>query len=402
MTALCLAILALLAQTAQAPSGSSGAIQGTVVKAGTVEALGKAVAELSGSDDRAPAIVAMTTEADGRFFFRSVPAGRYRLVITRPGYVRRSTSLIVTGGRTEGVSVAMTATGAIAGHIYGPSGEPLGNIVVAALRSSYQNGRRVLTPVQSVPTNDRGEYRLFWLAPGRYVVRATHPQAETGLLARIGQGGAGGLRMFGGGLGPGGLFEIRSTGDSVLFDAFGPGGDARTDRYVPVYFPGTTDDQAASAIDLRAGADVGAIDVTVMPVRERHVRGVVINGATGQVAPYASLSEIQAGSMPGNAIGGFGGELSSHGKPPIDADGSFDVTLLPGRHTLMGTAGAGVGYYVRGGPRCGRRRRADCRDAGIQCRRPHRDRCSGGERRPGNDPHQPSTRTSRAGGVVFV
>jgi hypothetical protein len=252
-----------------------------------VEALGKAVAELSGSDDRAPAPVSTTSGADGRFFFRSVPAGRYRLVITRPGYVRRSTSLTVTDGRTEEVSFAMTATGAIAGHVYGPSGEPLGNIDVAALRSSYQNGRRVLTPVQSVPTNDRGEYRLFWLAPGRYVVRATHPLAVTGLMATIGQGRTGGLTISGGGLGPSGLFEIRSTGDSVLFDAFGPGGDARTDRYVPVYFPETTDDQAASAIDVRAGADVGGIDVTVSPVRARHVRGVVINGATGQAAQYA-------------------------------------------------------------------------------------------------------------------
>ena len=130
----------------------------------------------------------------------------------------------------------------------------------------------------------------------------------------------------------------------MLFDAFGPGVDALTDRYVPVYFPGTTDDQAASAIDLRAGADVGAIDVPVIPVRERHVRGVVINGATGQVAQYAGLSEVQAGSLPGDSMGGPGGGLSNGGLNPIDPDGSFDVTLLPGRHTLMGTAGTGVGF----------------------------------------------------------
>src|SRR5262249_11757753 len=33
----------------------------------------------------------------------------------------------------------------------------------------------------------------------------------------------------------------------------------------------------------------------------------------------------------------------NNGLNPIDAEGTFDVTLLPGRHTLMGTAGTGMG-----------------------------------------------------------
>ena len=319
-----------------------GAIQGLVVRAGTAEALAKTVVDLRGDDDRAPAIGSTTTEADGRFFFRNVRTGGYRLVVTRPGYVSRPINVTVTGGRTEDLAVAMTATGAIAGRVYGQNGEPLGNVEVAAIKSSYQNGRRVLTAVQTVRTNDRGEYRLFWLSPGRYVIRATHPQAEVGPMAMIGPPRIGGGYQFqimsGGGLGPNGIFEIRSTGDPVLFDAFGAGVDTQAERYLRSYFPATIDDQTAAVIDLRAGADIGAIDVPVTPVHERHVRGIVINGATGQVAQYAGLSEVRA-DAPGGSIGGpgAGGRLSNNGLDPIDPDGSFDVTLLPGRHTLMGS-----------------------------------------------------------------
>src|SRR5213076_2520620 len=51
-------------------------------------------------------------------------------------------------------------------------GEPLEKAQVMAMRSVYKNGRRTLTIVQAVESDDRGEYRLFWLAPGRYYVGA--------------------------------------------------------------------------------------------------------------------------------------------------------------------------------------------------------------------------------------
>jgi hypothetical protein len=338
-------ILTLPSQNPQA-APALGAIQGLVARQGTFEPVSKAAVELRGDDDPMPPLASTTTETDGRFSFRNLAPGRYRLVATRPGYVGRPVAITVASGRTAEAAVAMTTTGAIAGRVYGQNSEPLGNIDVAALKPSYQNGRRVLTAVQSARTNDRGEYRLFWLAPGRYVVRATHPQAEAGPMAMFGQGRMG--RSFellsGGGLGPNGFSWIRATGDPVLADAFGQGADALTERYVPIYFPGTADGQAAAAIDVRPGADVGAIDVQVTPVRERHVRGVVINGATGQVAQFAGLSEIQPGPLAGDPSGGLAGGLSNGGLAPIDPDGAFDVTLLPGRHTLRGTAGTGVGF----------------------------------------------------------
>ncbi len=65
----------------------------------------------------------------------------------------------------NGVRLAMPPTGAIVGRVYDKNGEPLGNAQVMAMRRVYKDGRRALTIVQTVVTDDRGEYRLFWLAP---------------------------------------------------------------------------------------------------------------------------------------------------------------------------------------------------------------------------------------------
>jgi hypothetical protein len=340
-----IALIALLSQNAVVQQPTAGAIQGVVVKAGTVEALSKAIVEVRGDAESASAVYTTTTESDGRFLFRNVRPGRYRLVASRSGYVRRPLSVTVAEGQPQDVQIVLTPTGAVSGRIYGSSGEPLGNVDVAALKPSYQDGRRVLTPVQSVRTDDRGEYRLFWLAPGRYYVSATHPEAFTGMLSIMGLSVAGSFEGGGSG-GPLGLQMVRGTGDPALASSgagpFSPSAP-KEERYVPVYFPGTIDEEGAAAIELQAAADLGGVDIALAPVRAHHVRGVVINGATGQVAEYAGLTVIGANSFPDGPNGALEGSID--GRRPIESDGSFDLALFPGRHTLIGTAGTGVGYF---------------------------------------------------------
>src|SRR5207244_885662 len=80
--------------------------------------------------------------------------------------------VVASGQKITGVRLTMSATGSISGRIYDRDGEPVGRAQVQALRSIYKDGHRVFTIVQSVESNDRGEYRIFWLAPGRYYVSA--------------------------------------------------------------------------------------------------------------------------------------------------------------------------------------------------------------------------------------
>jgi hypothetical protein len=335
MNVVYVAIVALLAvlPLAQPPSGS---IQGLVSRAGTGGPLSKASVEIRGDDGDTPPIYTTTSESDGRFLIPNVRPGRYRVMVSRPGYVRRTFSVTVVAGRTDEVQALLTPTAAIAGRIYGANGEPLGNIDVSALKPSYRNGRRILTAVQTARTDDRGEYRLFWLPPGKYYVSATHQNAKSP-MERIMDG----TGSFSGGGGSGqGLNMVRSTGDPAaaipLFQQMEREGPSE-DRYVPIYFPGTISEQAASVVDLSGGTDAAGVDIPLSPVRARHVRGVVINGATGQVAQYAGL-KVDQGNGPGSLPGTFPDDGA------IDPNGSFDLLLFPGPHTLVGTAGTGVGF----------------------------------------------------------
>src|SRR5262245_22972725 len=55
-------------------------------------------------------------------------------------------------------------------------GVPQVGAVVQAFSISYQNGYQVLQPVVTKTTDDRGDYRLFFLPPGEYVVAASPRQ----------------------------------------------------------------------------------------------------------------------------------------------------------------------------------------------------------------------------------
>jgi hypothetical protein len=350
----------VLVQSAPAQTAAAGAVQGTVVRVGTAEGLSRATVELRRDDAGVatppgmppqlmstlipPPLFTTTTEADGRFLFPNVGPGRYRMVTTRPGYVPRPVTVTVAGGRTEQVQVTLNPTAAISGRLFGANGEPIGNAEVEALKPTYQNGRRQLTAVTSVRSNDLGEYRLFWLPPGRYFVRATHAGAQVGPIAGMARFGGMTGSVFGNGGANGSFYAMRSTSDSTLVETVITGNTA-DDEYVPIYYPGTLDDQAASAVDLSAGAEASGIDIRVAALRRRHVRGAVINGATGEVAQYAGLKEARSDTPFGPGAPGAVG-LSRNGESPIEPDGTFHVTLLPGRHTLVGTAGTGTGYVT--------------------------------------------------------
>jgi hypothetical protein len=204
----------------------------------------------------------------------------------------------------------------------------LGNIEVQALKASYTEGRRVLKVVQWVQTNDLGEYRLFWLAPGRYYVMAAHPQAQFFMRRMMSFG----TTMIGG---PGGSFFAQTTEADPAVGGFRLDEEPQGERYVPVYFSGAINEGSASAIDLRAGSDVGGVNIVVAPVLERHVRGIVVDGATGRPAQYGSVKRAEGSDDP----------LRANENIQVNPEnGSFDITLLPGSYSLIGSAGSGSGY----------------------------------------------------------
>src|SRR3989449_667707 len=167
-------------------SEAAGAdLQGVVVRAGGTEPVTKADVALQGISENSRTFTAVTSDA-GKFIIRGVPPEKYELTVTRTGYVRSDQSLTLEDDpRPRNVIVALNPTGAISGRIFDEFGEPVIGAEVRAMKSFYQRGGRILVPMQSAVTDDRGEYRLFWLPPGRYFVSAVGPQPDgstTGIL----------------------------------------------------------------------------------------------------------------------------------------------------------------------------------------------------------------------------
>ena len=75
------------------------------------------------------------------------------------------------------ILVALPRGSVISGRVSDEFGEPVANAVVSAMRYGYAAGARRLMPAPGQnsrdTTDDQGQFRLFGLPPGEYIVSAT-------------------------------------------------------------------------------------------------------------------------------------------------------------------------------------------------------------------------------------
>src|SRR5215475_101254 len=241
--------LALLLFFAQAPSSS---IRGTVVGSTDGVAVSKTAVELRAVEGDPGANYRMITGSDGQFVFPDIPPGRYSLTAARAGYVRREYPSLITvgaGQKMTDIRLRLVATGAIFGRVFDPSGRPVGNTTVTAFKAAYRQGQRILKVEQTGVTNDLGEYRLFWLAPGTYFIGAKPHSGEhvPGTPLTSGEGPENTAGFMVGFLNAPALpnFPVSNSINSILKKAESSA-DAE-EAFVTTYFSGTTDQDQASA-----------------------------------------------------------------------------------------------------------------------------------------------------------
>jgi len=135
---------------------------------------------------RFPQITPVTTEADGVFRFTKLKAGSYRLSVACNGYVSTvygsesgegegTIITIVDGQAIKGISFRLRRAATISGHLRDSDGTPITGLAVSLLKVGfYYNGLRTMERITTSTTDDRGEYRLFWVSPGRYYLSASN------------------------------------------------------------------------------------------------------------------------------------------------------------------------------------------------------------------------------------
>jgi len=259
-----------------------------------------------------------TTDATGKFSFANLEPGPYRISAGRNGFVRVNygertsggpgTVVEIPSGQTlKDVTFRLIPTAAVSGRIRDASGEPAGGFSIQLLKTSYNvNGQRSFQTVASARTDDRGEYRLFWISPGRYFLSVSaNRNPLSGLISIDGI-------FLATGASPN---EIGATGQPTVF------------------YPGTVDPVRASVIEVGAGRDLQGVDMVLPQQPVYRVRGRVVDSSTGQPPRTASITLIPRDSSVSSLT------ISSSNPNYNPTNGTFDLRdVVPGAYWLRAQA----------------------------------------------------------------
>jgi hypothetical protein len=295
-------------QRAEAPRGTA-VLKGQIITADNGQPIRRAQVRISSPEVREGRVA--TTDAQGRFEIRELPAGRYSMTASKGGFVslqfgqRRpsesGTPIELGDGQTiDKITIALPRGSVLGGRITDEFGEPVANAVVMAWRYGYAAGTRRLMPTQAAnsrdTTDDQGHYRLFGLPPGEYVVSAM----------------------------------LRGGGPEVT-DPMG----GELSGYAATYFPGTSSIGEASRVTLAVSQENTGINFGLIATRLSRVSGQVIM-SDGAPATAGTVALVPTNASGGRAVvmqqGGAGNR--------IDGSGTFRMTnVAPGRYQLQARAG---------------------------------------------------------------
>jgi hypothetical protein len=329
------ALLVLSCLAVQASQPRPAVLQGKVVRLGTGTPVAHArvvAAKVGGT--QADYRTAVADQA-GRFAFRGLSPGTYRAYATREGYLQGEYGRRPAG--TSGISIvlgeeqtspdiliSMTPTGAIAGRVT-DRGRPLRNAWVRALKARYFDGVRSLGVVEWAKTDDRGEYRLFGLAPGFYVVSAIpleRPTLEGEMVVIPAVATTANNNQ-------------RASRSPATLETL-PAAALERGVHPAVYHPGTTDPTAAQPVEVRGGQTALGVDFTIVTASTFHVRGqVIIAGPESSLDVTVGARTVEAGT----ALPILGVKAKA---------GSFDLPRVPpGRYYLSAYTAVPPGPQLR-------------------------------------------------------
>jgi hypothetical protein len=156
--------------------------------------------------------------------------------------------VLVSGQKLSGLKFQLLAPSVITGTVFDPSGEPVTGAEVQAVRFySFRGDLRISMSTQGASTDDRGQFRLFHLIPGRYFLRVE---------------------------------------DAFYFRQRFEGNEDQTAKgvkgFLPIYYPDTTDLSQATLFEVKPGEELRGVDFTIHLTQVLRVRGRAINGLTGE------------------------------------------------------------------------------------------------------------------------
>jgi protocatechuate 3,4-dioxygenase beta subunit len=296
------------------PSGG-GSIGGRVIDAVTKAPIpGMRLSLVTGLD---PSVY---SDDDGRFLLTDVPPGQHTIYTFKAGYVstiygaRRpdepGTPISVAAGQqVTDIDFPIMKGASITGTVLDQYGLPMPDVEVGVRQYRWQPQGRELAALRMIGrsppfTNAEGEFRIYGLSPGEYVIDAR-----------------------GGGMASTSPVTLTTQADLDAAAGTGATPAPMTAMYAPVSFP--TQAEAARGARLRlAGGEERTVSLQLELVPIARVSGIV-RSPDGQPAQRVSVQLVS--TDPSLAVGTGSARLGSS-----DETGTFTISsVLPGRYTLV-------------------------------------------------------------------
>ena len=308
--ALILAAVGLAAAQEQPAPTGKGVIEGVVLNEVTRDPIRKAFVSIGGPAQP----MNVTTDQSGRFVVRGLPPGQYWMAAQRPGFGNspasesgRQVTLAANEEKTGG-EITLMPLASISGRIVDEFNAPIVGCNVSAMKSAGAAGnRRFGGGASAQPTNDKGDYRVQDVAPGRYYI-----------FARCSA-------------------ELIAPHPLMALD------DPRVPHqvYRAQFFPGGSDPSGATRISLTPGAEVKGIDMRMHRVDAFTVRGRVGTAEGNVVAGPATINLSEDIAV----VTGW----TSYGGATDERKGTFEIRNVPAGSYLLSAATLGEGprYQAR-------------------------------------------------------
>jgi protocatechuate 3,4-dioxygenase beta subunit len=255
-----------------------------------------------------------STDEEGRYKLTNVPPGRYRLTAVSPGYVFAEAGAggwqsgkvvnVAPGDELKDLDFTLVRGGAVTGRVTDADGKPVVEELVTLVPADPRaRGEGQYARPSAAATDDRGVYRAWGLAPGRYLVYAGSSREEN---------------------------WRRGDFDAGAF-------------YPKTFYPSVSDESQARAVEVAAGGEAGDFDITLPKLTRTFKASGRVSDEEGR--PVAGVT-IALGPMAAGAKR-FNGNVSTGAK--TDERGEFVVRgLLPGDWGVWASAGEVYGGESQG------------------------------------------------------
>jgi hypothetical protein len=275
------------------------------------------------------------TDRDGRYTFANLTPGTYTVRVQKEGYFGKpeagnypptaATSVSVAAKETKDGNVSMIPGGLIGGRVFDANGQLLPNAIVNALKVTYPLGNAVLSGQTNKGTDDRGEFRLFWVPPGDYYLTAEAPRAAPT---------------------PGA----------------GPAGQGNK-----TFYPGVNDVSQAKTVGIKGGEELLGMDIGIRTASTFKVSGQVsslIPPPPSQLGTPAVNSAVLVLLSPDANVPDDTKQVGT--VPLVPTSGKFEVpNILPGTYDLFARVPDPAAQAAGGVPQAWGRARIEVRDTDV-------------------------------------